>query len=104
MTIAFLGQSDRGDAETEKTGVVAGQSGFDRRIIQEVVVQQFFQFGVVLTGRTAADRQHAFNAGIAQTFSQHALPDHSGRTKHNDFHAQPFMPFVQSLAGISSPR
>ena len=87
MPVALLGHPDRRDAETEKAGVVSGQIGFDRRIIQEIIVPDFVQLDVSAPGRATPDRKHALNPGIEQAFAQYALPDHSGGAEQDDFHA-----------------
>ncbi len=49
-------------------------------------MQDFAQFCILLSGRTAPDRQHALDAGIEQAFAQHTLPDHAGGAEQDDFH------------------
>jgi hypothetical protein len=86
MPIARLVHADRTDAETEKAGVEPRELRLNRREIQKIVVQDFAQFWVCLSGRAAPDHQHAGHVGIEQTFAQDALPDHSGSAEQNDFH------------------
>src|SRR5664279_3055450 len=71
----------------KKTGVEAGELGFDRGEIEEIAVHDFAQLGIALPGRAAPDREHAFDTGIEQAFAQHALSDHSGCAEQDDFHS-----------------
>ena len=84
--VALLAHAERRDAEAEETCVEPRELGFDRRKIEEIVVQDFAQLGVPLPGRTATDREHAFNARVEQAFAQATLSHHSGCAKQNDFH------------------
>ena len=86
MPVAFRVHADRGDAETEKAGVVTGQFRLDRGVIEEVGLQDFLELGVLLAARPARHRKHALDTGIDQAFAQHALPDHSGGAEDDDLH------------------
>jgi hypothetical protein len=92
MTVALLVHADRRNAEAEEAGVVVSELRFDRRKIEEIVMHDFAQLGMLLSGRAAPDRKHAFNAGIEQALAQHALPDHAGGAEQDDFH-----PWVNSV-------
>jgi hypothetical protein len=70
----------------KKAGVEAGEFGFDRGEIEEIVVHDFVQLGIALSRRAAPDREHSFDRGIEQAFTQDALPDHSGSAEQDDFH------------------
>ncbi len=102
MPIALLAHADRADAETEKAGIESAESGFDRGEVQEIVVHDLAQLGILLAGRTASDRKHAVDSGIEQAFAQDALPDHSGGAEQDDFHA--LIRRKSAAAGIVSPR
>jgi len=107
MPVARLVHAERRDAEAEEAGVEAGEFGFDRRIIQEIAVDDFAQFGMPLSGRAAPDREHAFDPGIEQAFAEHALPDHAGGAKQDDSHrrvslGQPLMKASRSALIVAA--
>ena len=79
---------------------MAGQFGLDGGVIEHVGMHQLAQLvaeGVVEAGlqpvlaeqagvgRGAADGGHPGDVGGHQAFAQHALSDHSGRAKQDDF-------------------
>jgi len=54
--------------------------------IEEVIVQNFVQLRIALTGLTATDRKHPLDARIDKAFTQHPLPDHAGCAEQYDVH------------------
>ena len=86
MPVALRVHADRRDTEAEKAGVVAGEFGFDRGKIEEIIMQDLPQFRMLLSSRAASDHQHALDISINKAFAQHALPDHAGSAEQDDFH------------------
>src|ERR1700743_3159819 len=86
MPVARDVHADRRYAEAEEACVVAGEPRLDHREIEEIIVQDFLQPGMSLSGRAAPDREHAFDAGIDQAFAQDALAYHSGGAEDDDLH------------------
>ena len=58
-----------GDAEGEEAGVVAGELRFDGGVVEEVVVDEFSEFGVVLAGRGAHDGENLPHVGVEEAFA-----------------------------------
>ena len=86
MKIAFLRHaSGRGSGAVE-TCIIAGELRFDTEEIEEILVDQFGELGVLLASRVADYREHAVDHGIEKTFAQDSLPDHPRRSEENGFH------------------
>src|SRR4029078_4103292 len=86
MPVALRIHADRRDTEAEQAGIISCQPGFDLREVREIVVQDFMKLRVLHAGRAAPDRQYFRDARIDEALAQHALPDHAGGAKQDDFH------------------
>ena len=75
-----------GDAEREETGIEAGELGLDAGVVEEICVDEFAEFGVLLVGWGAHDGEDLLHFGVEQALAQDALADHSCRSEENYFH------------------
>ena len=75
-----------GDAEREETGVEAGELGLDAGVVEEIRVDEFAEFGLLLVGWGANDGEDLVHVGVEEAFAQDALANHSRRSKENYFH------------------
>ena len=80
------GDAGGGDAETEEAGVEAGEFGFDGGVVEEVGVDEFAEFGVVLTGWSANDGEDLVDVGVEEAFAENSLADHAGCSEENYVH------------------
>ena len=76
-----------GDAETEEAGVEASELGFDGRVVEEIGVDEFAEFGVLLVAGCADDGEDLLDAGVEEAFAEDALADHAGCSEENDVHS-----------------
>src|ERR1700678_3890178 len=84
--IILLAHAGGGDAQAEETGVEAGELVFDGRKIEEILVDEFAKFRVLLSGRAAHDGHYDLNVRIEQAFAQNALADHAGGAEEKNSH------------------
>ena len=58
----------------------------DRSKRGEIGTNELGEFRMISTCRASANGNHSSHPAIAQAFAQHALTDHSGRTKQDHVH------------------
>jgi hypothetical protein len=58
-----------GDAKGEEAGVEAGELGFNGGVVEEVGVDEFVEFGVVLIGRSADDGEDLLYVRVEEAFA-----------------------------------
>ena len=100
MPVLLLAHAERGYAKAKEAGVIPHELRRDARKIEEIIVHDFAQLGVLLVGRAAPDRKHAFDAIVEQAFTQYTLPDHAGGAEQDDLH--PFRNASKSALMVSA--
>ena len=70
----------------EEAGVEAGELGFDAGVVEEIGVDEFAEFGVLLVGWGAHDGEDLRDVGVEEALAQNALADHARCSEENYLH------------------
>jgi hypothetical protein len=94
--VGGLAHADRGHAQAEEAGVVAGEVEVGE--VGEVGVDDLAKLRVTHAGRRAGDDEHLGDVGGEQALAQHALADHAGRAEHDELHGSHDARIAESVA------